>query len=148
VYDLGSGDGRLLFAALEKGAARCVGVDIDPEQVKVARETAKSLGVDNKVEFIEADFMEVNLSEASVILGYIFPTASAVLRSKFEKELKPGARVVMEVFFVPGWQPVKESVTNGRSFYFYTMPPEKTKDYETAINTWNYGYDYYDYYLI
>jgi tRNA G37 N-methylase Trm5 len=138
----------LLFAALEKGAARCIGVDIDPECVKVAREAAESHGVDNKVVFIEADVMEVDLSEASMILCYLFPTASSALRSKFEQELKPGTRVVMEAFPVPGWKPVKENVTNGRSFYFYTMPAEKTKDYETAINDWNYGYDYYDYYLI
>ena len=146
VYDLGSGDGRLLFAALEKGAARCVGIDINPEQVKVARETAKSLGVDNKVEFIEADFMEVDLSEASVILCYLFPKAYIMLRSKFEQELKPGTRVVMETFPIPGWKSIKQNVTNGISFSFYTyiMPAEKTKDYETTINNGNYvDYNYY-----
>lgn len=141
VYDLGSGDGRLLFAALEKGAGRCVGIDIDPEQVKVAREAAKSLGVDNKVEFIEADVTEVDLSEASVVLCYLFPKASIPLRSKFEKELKPGTRVVMETFPVPGWKPIKTIVTHGLSycFYTYTMPVEKTADYETAVNDWDFG---------
>jgi predicted RNA methylase len=128
VYDLGSGDGRLLFSAIEKGAGRCVGIDIDPERVNVSREEAKSKGVDSKVTFIEADVMDVDLSEASVILCYLYFTASTALRPKFERELKPGTRIVIESFPIHGWKPVKESVNNIRSFYFYTMPPEKTVD--------------------
>ncbi len=69
VYDLGSGDGRLLFAAVEKGAGRCVGVDIDPDRVKVAKEAAESKGLNGKVTFIEADVMTVDLSPASLVLG-------------------------------------------------------------------------------
>lgn len=128
VYDLGSGDGRLLFAALEKGAGRCVGIDIDPDRVSVAREAAKSKGLDGKVTFVEADVMEVGLSEASVILCYLLSSASAALKPKFEKELKPGTRVIMETFAVPGWKPVKVKQVNGRDFYLYTMPPEKSED--------------------
>ena len=126
VYDLGSGDGRLLFAALDKGAGRCVGIDIDPERVSFAREAVKSKGLESKITFVKADVMEVALSEASVILCYLLSTASAALGPKFEKELKPGTRVVMETFAVPGWKPTKIKETDGRSFYFYTMPPEKT----------------------
>ena len=128
VFDLGSGDGRLLFAAIEKGAGRCVGIDIDPERVNFSREEAKSKGVDSKVTFIEADVVDVDLSDASVILCYLYFTASAALRAKFERELKAGTRVVMESFPIHEWKPVKESVVNIRSFYFYTMPPEKTVD--------------------
>lgn len=148
VYDLGSGDGRLLFAALERGADRCVGIDIDPDRVNASREAAKSKGWDKKVNFIEADVMAVGLSEASVIFCYLLNTASTALRPKFEKELKPGTRVVMESFAVPEWKPAKVSEINGRSFYFYTIPAEKTEDYETAINaqTDDYYNDYYDCY--
>jgi SAM-dependent methyltransferase len=145
VYDLGSGDGRLLFTALEKGAGRCVGIDIDPERVNASREAALSKGVDDRAIFVESDVMEADLSEASVVLCYLYPTASAALRSKFEKELKPGTRVVMESFPVPGWKPVIQSEKNGRNFYFYMMPPERTPDYDTAIETSTYGY-YDDYY--
>jgi len=134
VYDLGSGDGRLLFAALEQGAGRCVGVDIDPDRVNVAREAAQSKGFNGKVSFIEADVMKVDLSDASVITCYLFPTASAALRPKFEKELKVGTRIVMESFPVPGWKPQKTSEVNMRNFFLYTMPPEHTSDYD-SINT-------------
>ena len=140
VYDLGSGDGRLLFAALEKGAGRCVGIDIDTERVKAANEAAEGKGIHNRIKFVQADIMDVDLSEASVILCYLYSSASAALRPKFEKELKSGTRLVMEVFPIPGWKPVKESGANGRPFYFYTIPWEKTDDYETAINApvWDY----------
>lgn len=142
VYDLGSGDGRLLFAALERGAGKCTGIDIDPERVTAAIEAAKNKGLDSQVTFVEADVMTVELSEASVILCYLFPSASSALRPKFEKELKPETRVVMESFPVPGWKPAKVSEINGRSFYLYIMPPEKTEDYESITNGPN--YEYYD----
>jgi len=135
VYDLGSGDGRLLFAAAEKGAAKCVGVDIDPDLIKTARETAKYLGIESRVTFMEADVMAVDLSQASVILCYLLSAASADLKPKFEKELKRGTRVVMESFPIMNWKPVKVIDNNGRIFYFYTMPPEETEDYRTIVGT-------------
>ncbi len=134
VYDLGSGDGRLLFAAAEKGAGRCVGVDIDPDRVKVATEAAQSKGMNGRVTFIEADVMTVDLSPASLVLCYLYPTASAALRPKFEKELKPGTRIIMESFPVPGWKAEKTNQTTGRTFYYYTVPAEHTADYDTAIS--------------
>lgn len=142
VYDLGSGDGRLLFAALEKGAIRCVGIDIDPDRVKDSRKAAENKGVVEKVSFVEADVMAVDLSEASIILCYLFPSASAALRPKFETELKPGTKIIMESFPVPGWNPVKVRESTGRSFYFYIMPPEKTEDYESALDTISYDDTY------
>ena len=144
VYDLGSGDGRLLFAAIDKGAGRCVGIDIDPERIKSATEESKNKGMDGKVTFIEADVMTVDLSQASVILCYLYPTASAALRPKFEKELKPGTRVVMESFSVPGWKPSKVKELNSKSYFFYTMPAERTADYDRAIDSTSpYSEDYY-----
>jgi len=135
VYDLGSGDGRLLFTAVEKGATKCVGIDIDPDLVKTANETAKYLKIENKVTFVEADVMAVDLSGATVVLCYLLSTASADLKPKFEKELKPGTGVVMESFPVMNWKPVRVIDDNGRIFYLYTMPPEETEDYRTVVGT-------------
>lgn len=132
VYDLGSGDGRLLFAALEKGAGKCVGIDIDPARVSEAREIASSKGLDDRVTFIEADVIEYDLSAASVILCYLLTSAAAALRPKFENELKPGTRIVMESFPVPGWVPAKIKEAGGRTFYYYTMPPEIGADPEVS----------------
>jgi tRNA A58 N-methylase Trm61 len=125
VYDLGSGDGRLLFAALEKGAGKIVGVELDAGLAREARKTASGKGVESKSTFLEADVMDVNLSEATLILCYLFPTASAALKPKFESELRPGTRVVMESFPVQGWRPVKTEMRGYKTFYLYVMPPEK-----------------------
>ena len=143
IYDLGSGDGRLLFAALEKGAGKCIGIDIDPEQVSASRETAKNKGLGEKLTFIEGDVMGQDLSAASIILCYILGSASAALRPKFENELKSGTRVVMESFPVPGWKPAKTKEINGRSFYLYIMPPEKTEDYESVLPDTAYEYEWF-----
>ena len=125
VYDLGSGDGRLIFAALENGAGRCVGIDIDSKKVNEARELARQKGLDNKVTFIESDFLDVDLSEATVILCYLFPEALRALRPKFERELQPGTRIVSEVFTVPKWKENEVKEVNRKNFNLYVMPPEK-----------------------
>ena len=125
VYDLGSGDGRLLFAALEQGAGRCVGIDIDSKKVDEAREAVRERGLDDKVTFIEGDFLDYDLSEATVILCYLFPEALRALRLKFERELQPGTRIVSEVFTVPKWKENKIIEVNRKHFNLYVMPPEK-----------------------
>ncbi len=124
VYDLGSGDGRLLFAALEKGAGRVVGIEIDPQKVREAREIAQSKGVEDKATFMEADVLDAVLKDATMVLCYLLPAASSALKSKFEKELKPGTRVIMEEFPVPGWIPAQTTWSKGYGqFYLYVMPP-------------------------
>lgn len=127
VYDLGSGDGRLVFAALNKGAGRAIGVELDSELVHLARETAKSKGVEDRVTFIEADVIDVNLADATLVLCYLFPTASEALRPKFESELKPGTRVVMESFDIDSWKPARTIDKEGKSFFLYVMPADTIK---------------------
>ena len=143
VYDLGSGDGRLLFTALKKGAGKAVGIEIDSECVQSARETAVKMGLEERATFIHDDVMAQNLSGANVVLVYLLGSGSAALRPKFEKELKPGTRIVTETFPMPGWKPNKIQETLGRMFYLYTMPPEKTEDYDTAILETAYEYDWF-----
>jgi SAM-dependent methyltransferase len=137
VYDLGSGDGRLLLAALERGAGKAVGIELNPLQVARAREKAASQGWQEKITFIESDIMKVDLSAATVVLCYLFTTASRTLKSKFEAELKPGARVVMEAFPVPGWKPVAMRPRGYKQFYLYIMPPETVT--ETAVDLTDYS---------
>jgi ubiquinone/menaquinone biosynthesis C-methylase UbiE len=126
VYDLGCGDGRLLFAALERGAGRAVGIDIDPERIIAAREEAKKRNLEDRVTFIENDVLNANLADASVVFCYLITAASAALQPKFEAELKPGTRVVMESFPVPGWKPLRTFEKEYRSFYLYVMPAERS----------------------
>jgi ribosomal protein L11 methylase PrmA len=125
VYDLGCGDGRLLFAALEKGAGRCVGIDIDSKKISEAKELAVDKGIDDKVTFIESDFMDQDLSEATVILCYLFPEVMNDLQPKFEKELRSGTRIVSEVFSVMKWKENVIKEIHGKKFNLYIMPAEK-----------------------
>ncbi len=135
VYDLGAGDGRLLFAALDKGAGRAIGVEMDPERVRLAREDIGKKGLEDRFTFVESDVMDVDLSGASVVLCYLSTTASEALKPKLEAELKPGTRVVMETFSVPGWKPVRTFTRDYKQFYLYVMPPEKGNEYPTATST-------------
>ncbi|OGO35771.1 MAG: hypothetical protein A2147_07895 [Chloroflexi bacterium RBG_16_57_8] len=128
VYDLGSGDGRLVFAALEWGAGKAIGVELDPEHVRRARKTARSRGLQERAAFLQRDVSEVDLADATVVFCYLSPPASAALKSKLELELKPGTRVVVESFPVPGWEAAR-TARRGYSdyyevneFYLYIMP--------------------------
>ena len=125
VYDLGSGDGRLVFASAQKGAARAVGIELDSKLVDNARKEAAKRHLDDGVSFINSDIVDVDLSEATVILYYLSTAASWALKRKFESELKTGTRVVAEVFAIPGWKPAREMETATGYFYLYVMPPQK-----------------------
>ncbi len=124
IYDLGSGDGRLLIAAAEKGGGRMVGIDIDPRRTTEAANIVKEKGLEGKITFLQKDVMDADLSPATVIFCYLFPTASEALKPKFEKELKAGTRVVMESFSVNGWEPERTIERGGKWFYLYYMPPK------------------------
>ena len=102
-----------------------MGIDIDPKKINEAKETAREKGLDSKVTFIEGDFLDQDLSKATVILCYLFPEALRALKPKFERELKPGTRIVSEVFTVPGWKENEVIEVNRKHFNLYVMPPEK-----------------------
>lgn len=99
-------------------------MELDPGPVRKAREDAGTLGLADKVSFLEADAMDVSLADASVVLCYMSSSASAALKPKFESELKPGTRIVMEMFPVPGWKPARIYDIGARQFFMYVMPPE------------------------
>ncbi|UCD08487.1 MAG: class I SAM-dependent methyltransferase [Dehalococcoidales bacterium] len=143
VYDLGSGDGRLLFTALERGAGRCVGIDIDPHCVYIAREEAKNKGLDQQVTFIEGDVLDQDLSEATVIFVYLIQSGIAFLRPKFETELRPGTRIVVETYSVQGLKPVKVKEAGKRFFYLYVTPFERTPDYDPEPSNTATEYDWW-----
>jgi len=107
VYDLGSGDGRVVvLAARDYCAARAVGVEIDPFLAEVARAYARIHGVGDRVEIREEDFYETDLSEATVVYLYLYASINERLRPRLEEQLRPGARVVTVDFPVPGWLPL------------------------------------------
>ena len=122
VYDLGSGDGRIVITAAKKYGARGVGVDIDPERVKEANANALLAGVTNRVKFVEQDLFTTDLKDASVVTLYLLPAVNLKLRPKLWNELKPGARVVSHRFDMGDWKPEKTAVVEGSTIYYWVIP--------------------------
>jgi precorrin-6B methylase 2 len=121
LYDLGAGDGRILIEAARGFAARCVGVEIDPERIKRLKERLAATKVEAEV--VQGDLMNVDLSNADVVTIYLSDSVNSRLAPKLERELRTGARVVSLDYVLPSWKQDRElTVTSGaikRRIYLY-----------------------------
>lgn len=137
VYDLGSGDGRIVITAAKERGARGVGYDIDPERIAEANENARREGVARRVRFIEGDLFKADLSKATVVTLYLLPEINLKLRPKLLKELRPGVRVVSHNYGMGDWEhlSVEELEIDGRThyIYFWIVPPRQ-EDAQTVVN--------------
>jgi tRNA G37 N-methylase Trm5 len=123
VYDLGCGDGRIVIAAVKKyGAARGVGIDLNPVRIKEATENASREGVTNKVKFVEQDLFKADFREASVVTLYLLPSVNEKLKPRLLEQLKPGTRIVSHQFDMGDWKPEKRMEIGGRTIYMWTVP--------------------------
>ncbi len=113
VYDLGCGDGRIVIAAAKSLGARGVGIDINPERIKEARENAVKAGVDQQVRFEEQDLFDADIREATVVTLFLLSSVNLKLRPKLLADLKPGTRVVSNTFDMGDWKPEKEITLPG-----------------------------------
>src|SRR5215813_4691293 len=107
VFDVGSGDGRMVIQAAKKYGAKGVGLELNPRLVELARAEAKRQDVDSLVEFRQGDALKADLSAATVVTLYMLPSFNKQLRPILEKQLKSGARVVVHDYPIEGWNPVK-----------------------------------------
>jgi SAM-dependent methyltransferase len=127
VYDLGSGDGRVVITAAKKYGARGVGVEIDPRLVRESRENARKAGVADRVRFIRQDLFKTDISRATVVTLYLRPEVNLRLRPKLLRELKPGARVVSNTFDMGDWVPDKKQAVGLESIYYWVIPPKPAR---------------------
>ena len=104
IYDLGSGDGRILIQAAKKYGARGVGIDMNPKLVADASRKAAEEKVGHLVQFRAADGLTVDISDATVVTLYMFKWFNNQMRPKLQR-LKPGARVVAHDFGIDEWEP-------------------------------------------
>jgi protein-L-isoaspartate O-methyltransferase len=128
LYDLGSGDGRILITAVVRFKAKAVGVEISDELASSTNDRIRRLGLDNDARVIHGNFLNVDLSPADVVTLYLATDANEMLRPNLEKYLKKGSRVVSHEFAIPGWKPKlvdKDPDTHGHTIYLYEMPPKK-----------------------
>lgn len=122
IYDLGSGDGRIVITAAKRYGARGIGIDLDPQRVREARENAREAGVEGKVQFINADLFKTDLSNASVVTLYLLNSVNRDLRPQLWKQLKVGTRVVSHAFDMGNeWPPERVEEVDGRTIYYWTI---------------------------
>ncbi|WP_194976713.1 class I SAM-dependent methyltransferase [Aquiflexum lacus] len=106
LYDLGSGDGRIPIAAAKLFGANAIGVEIDAALVALAKQNALKSGVSDRVTFVQGDLFEIDFSDATILVVYLFPDINLKLRPKFLK-MKPGTRIVSHRFDMGDWKPEK-----------------------------------------
>jgi SAM-dependent methyltransferase len=122
VFDLGCGDGRIVIQAARKFQARGVGIDIDPQRIAESKQNAVKAGVAGKVKFITEDLFEAKISDATVVMLYLWPQVNLKLRPKLLAELRPGVRVVSHSHDMGDWKAEKEIEVEGHRLYFWTIP--------------------------
>jgi hypothetical protein len=108
LYDLGSGDGRIVVAAAKKYGIKAVGFEIDPTLVKHSRQLIKQAGLEEFVEIREQDIRTVDFSPANVVTMYLYPAANLRLRPLLMRQLQPGSRVLSHDFTMGSWRPDRE----------------------------------------
>jgi SAM-dependent methyltransferase len=124
VYDLGSGDGRIVIAAAKRGA-KATGFEIDGDLVKESRENIRKAGVQNSADIRQRDILTVDFSQASVVTMYLLPDVNLKLKPNLLKQLKPGSRVVSHSFDMGDWKPDKVERVDGRTIYLWILPAKK-----------------------
>jgi len=121
VYDLGSGDGRIVVLAAQKYGARGVGIEIDARLVELSRQVAREGEVDDRVTFVQGDLFAADLSKATVVTLWLSESVNARLEEKLKRELPRGARVVSHQFPIGKWLPEKQIVVDGEDVFLWTI---------------------------
>ena len=126
VVDLGSGDGRMVIAAAKRGA-RALGVEFNPDMVKLSQQLAAEAGVSERATFVQGDMFEADISKATVLTLFLMPDNLRRLDPKF-RALRPGTRIVVNTFGIPDWEPVATETLGGTctswcTAMLYRIPP-------------------------
>jgi ribosomal protein L11 methylase PrmA len=127
VYDLGAGDGRILYSAVKDFDAKAVGIELDETRYEAIAKRIERERLGNSAGVIRSDFFNINLSPADVVTLYLLTSVNSMIKPKLERELRAGARVVSHDFPVHGWIPtyvekVKDRFSNNHMVYLYQVP--------------------------
>jgi precorrin-6B methylase 2 len=119
MFDLGSGDGRIVIAAAQKFRADAIGVELDKDLCRQSLERIRRLGLGKNAQIVEGDILKQDYSSADLITVYLLPNSNDKVQPLLKRQLKKGARVVAHDFEFRGWTPAKvEDIENdgeGRS---------------------------------
>jgi SAM-dependent methyltransferase len=133
VYDLGSGDGRIVIAAARDFGARGVGIEIDPKLVAESNENGRKALVPERVTFIEQDIFKADISKGTVIALYMLPAVNKQLLPKFFRELQPGTRVVSHRFEIGDWKPDMTLKAYDTTVYLWIVPAGVHGDWRISM---------------
>jgi len=122
LYDLGSGDGRIVVAAARKSSARAIGIEVDPVRIAEAFEYAEMSQVEDLVDFVEEDIFTANFSEASAVTLYLLQSINEQLKPRLLSELRPGTRVVSHAFDMGDWRPDETRKVGSVNIYKWVVP--------------------------
>ena len=104
LYDIGSGDGRIVIAAARKYGVRGVGLELDPQLIRKSRANAKAAGVENLVTFRLEDATKANLSEATTVTMYLLTESNEMMRPHLERQLNIGMLVLTHNYAIERWE--------------------------------------------
>lgn len=124
LYDLGSGDGRILIAAAKDRDTRGIGIDIDPLRIADAMEYAGWSGVEYLVDFIEEDIFNADFSEATVVTLYLLQSINVQLRPQLLSQLRPGSRIISHAFDMGDWEADERLKLSGVNIYKWIVPAQ------------------------
>jgi precorrin-6B methylase 2 len=128
LYDLGSGDGRIVITAAKRYGAHGVGIDLNPVRIAEAQGNAKKAGVVDKVKFINGDLFKADMSDATVVTLYLLSSVNRDLRPQLWKQLKVGTRVVSHAFDMgEEWPPEKTERVDGNTIYYWTITEQNKR---------------------
>ena len=140
VYDLGAGDGKIAIAAAKQFGAKSVGVEFNPNMVKLAQCIARAEGVADRARIMQGDIFETDFTAATVVTLYLLPELNLRLRPTILK-MKPGTRVVSHSFLMDDWEPDERSSTEDGQAYLWIVPAKadgqwtfKAQDGKDAFN--------------
>ena len=123
VYDLGSGDGRIVILAAQKYGARGVGIELDARLVEISRQVAREGKVADRVTFIQGDLFAADVSAATVVAIWLSNSVNMRLEGKLRRELAPGARIVSHQFPIGTWAPDRKVHVEDKDLFLWTIPP-------------------------
>lgn len=132
VFDLGSGDGKIVIAAARDHGARAHGIEYDERMVVLARRKAQEAGVAERATFEQADLFASDFSSASVVTMYLMPHLNLRLRHKL-LAMKPGTRVVSHEFLMADWEPEESSRIGARSMHLWVVPANAGGDWGVRL---------------
>lgn len=133
VYDLGSGDGRVVISAARDWGARGVGIELDPKLVAESRELAKRDGVGDRVSFREGDVLKASIADATVVTMYLLTPLVNRLQPRLLAELKPGTRIVAHDYGFAEWKPDRH-VHVSKNFYLYVVPAPAAGKWQLTVS--------------